>query len=94
MKATQFLRAEGSSIQEDMDMSIGDTANLQEAIAVRSVQKENPHTCGICYSSSRAPSATNRKLKGILLRNCTDLKRDANMQGAGRPNLLKMLLQG
>ena len=30
-----------------MDLSIGDPANLEEAIAVGSVHKTNPHTYGV-----------------------------------------------
>ena len=33
------------------------------------------------------------KVKRILLENCTDLGRDRTMQGAGMPNLVKMLVQ-
>ena len=32
------------------------------------------------------------RLKEILLNSCTDLKRDRMHQGAGMPNLVKMLL--
>ena len=31
------------------------------------------------------------RLKAILIQNCTDLGRDAYGQGAGLPNLIKML---
>jgi subtilisin family serine protease len=141
----------------NLDLSIGDPANLDEAIAVGSVHKENPHTYGISYFSSRGPTADGRRkpdcvapgerivsarsgarppeddeddlsacyvemsgtsmaaphvsgvlaaflsarkefagfpdrAKRILLENCTDLERDANMQGAGLVNLARMLL--
>jgi subtilisin family serine protease len=139
-----------------MPCSIGDPANLEEAIAVGAVHKEKPHTFGISHFSSRGPTADGRnkpdcvapgeqilscrhnpkdtntptqrdlyykldgtsmaapmvsgviscflslrrefigqptKVKRILLENCTDLGRDRTMQGAGMPNLVKMLVQ-
>jgi len=134
-----------------LDLSIGDPANLDEAIAVGSVHKNHPHMYGISYFSSRGPTADGRakpdcvapgekivsanagfsarrpethyvemsgtsmacphvsgllaaflsvrrefighpdQVKQILLGNCTDLKRDRYHQGAGMPNLVKML---
>jgi hypothetical protein len=139
-----------------MPCSIGDPANLEEAIAVGAVHKEKPHTYGVSHFSSRGPTADGRnkpdcvapgeqilscrhnpretpkptqrdlyykldgtsmaapmvsgviscflslrrefigqpnKVKRILLENCTDLGRDRTMQGAGMPNLVKMLVQ-
>lgn len=144
----------GGRVEANMDLSIGDPANLEEAIAVGSVHKTNPHTYGISYFSSRGPTADGRRkpdlvapgekvisashvfaekeeprerdlyvemsgtsmatphvsgllaaflsvrrefigypdrVKKILLENCTDLARDPYMQGAGLPNLIKML---
>ncbi|MBE9127981.1 MULTISPECIES: S8 family serine peptidase [unclassified Coleofasciculus] len=133
----------------NLDLSIGDPANLEEAIAVGSVHKQQPHTYGISYFSSRGPTADGRakpdvvapgeqiiscnanfseeqdlyvgmsgtsmacphvsgvvaaflsvrqefigypdRVKEILLSHCTDLKRDRYHQGAGMPNLVKML---
>lgn len=142
------------TVDANMDLTIGDPANLEEAIAVGSVHKENPHTYGISYFSSRGPTADGRQkpdlvapgerivscrhrlrpnaaalddlyvemsgtsmaaphvsgivasflsmrrefigypddVKRILLANCTDLKRDRPQQGAGMPNLVRMLL--
>lgn len=136
------------------DLSIGDPANLDEAIAVGSIHKSKPHLYGISYFSSRGPTADGRckpdlvapgerivscragakprnmtrngmyvamsgtsmaaphvsgvvacflsarrefvgypdRVKEILLGACTDLKRDRMHQGAGMPNLVKMLL--
>jgi subtilisin family serine protease len=148
----------GGPIQANLDLSIGDPANLEEAIAVGSVHKTNPHTYGISYFSSRGPTADGRRkpdvvapgerilsarydwsadavspgrlpyenlyiemsgtsmatphvsgvlaaflslrrefigypdrVKEILLNSCVDLRRDPYMQGAGLPNLIKML---
>ena len=44
-----------------MPCSIGDPANLEEAIAVGAVHKEKPHTYGISHFSSRGPTADGRK---------------------------------
>jgi hypothetical protein len=148
--------SEGDSIQANMGMSIGDPANLDEAIVVGSVHKDRPHTYGTSFFSSRGPTADGRMkpdcvapgerilsvrndarvmgptatieqlytemsgtsmaaphvsgliaaflskrkefigrpddVKQILLHNCTDLGRQKNMQGAGMPNLVKMLV--
>ena len=142
------------TIDANMDLTIGDPANLEEAIAVGSVHKTNPHTYGVSYFSSRGPTADGRqkpdlvapgerimscrhryrkasaiaedlyvemsgtsmaaphvsglvaaflsvrrefignpdRVKEILLGQCTDLKRDRPQQGAGMPNLVKMLV--
>jgi subtilisin family serine protease len=135
----------------NLDLSIGDPANLEEAIAVGSVDREQPHMYGISYFSSRGPTADGRakpdlvapgehitscnyrfaepgqsaymalsgtsmacphvsgiiagflsvrrefighpdQVKEILLKNCTDLKRNVYHQGAGLPNLTRMLM--
>ena len=148
------LRSLEGDIDANMDLSIGDPANLDEAIAVGSVHKENPHTYGVSYFSSRGPTADGRQkpdvvapgerilscrhrmpknLRGVddeyvemsgtsmaaphvsgalaaflsvrrefigeadrvkqhLLHNCSDLNRDRSQQGAGLPNLVKMLV--
>ena len=151
------LQAASGELPINVDLSIGDPANLEEVIAVGSVHKTNPHTFGISYFSSRGPTADGRRkpdvvapgekilsayhawptnksakawtrddlyiemsgtsmatphvsgilaaflsvrrefigypdrLKTILMENCTDLGRDPYMQGAGLPNLVKML---
>jgi subtilisin family serine protease len=137
----------------NLDLSIGDPANLEEAIAVGSIHKEFPHLYGISYFSSRGPTADGRakpdlvapgerilscnhrfnpkrpesryvamsgtsmacphvsgilagflsvrrefigrpdQVKEILLSHCTDLKRDRYHQGAGMPNLVRMLAE-
>jgi len=136
----------------NLDLSIGDPANLDEAIAVGSVHRDSPHMYGISYFSSRGPTADGRtkpdmvapgekimschagfqkgvlktyyiaesgtsmacphvsgivaaflsvrrefigspeRVKEILMRNCTDLGRDRYHQGAGLPNLTRMLM--
>jgi hypothetical protein len=148
------LRTLDGDVDANMDLSIGDPANLQDAIAVGSVHKQNPHTYGVSYFSSRGPTADGRgkpdvvapgerilscrhrfrakaakpedlyiamsgtsmaaphvsgalaaflsvrrefigetdRVKAHLLANCTDLGRDRMHQGAGLPNLVKMLV--
>jgi len=151
------LSGSEGEIQANLDLSIGDPANLEEAIAVGSVHKTNPHTYGVSYFSSRGPTADGRRkpdvvapgekilsarhdwtappaggtsaledlyvqmsgtsmaaphvsgvlaaflslrrefigypdrAKEILLGSCVDLRRDLYAQGAGLPNLIKML---
>jgi subtilisin family serine protease len=148
------LRTLDGDIDANIDLSIGDPANLHDAIAVGSVHKDNPHTYGVSYFSSRGPTADGRqkpdvvapgerilscrhrmprspsgvadeyiemsgtsmaaphvsgalaaflsvrrefigetdRVKNHLLKNCTDLGRDPFQQGAGVPNLVKMLV--
>jgi subtilisin family serine protease len=148
------LRTLEGDLDANIDLSIGDPANLHDAIAVGSVHKENPHTYGVSYFSSRGPTADGRqkpdvvapgerilscryrlpkapagvedeyvemsgtsmaaphvsgvlaaflsvrrefigeadRVKDHLLKNCTDLGRDRFQQGAGVPNLVKMLV--
>ena len=148
------LRTLDGDIDANIDLSIGDPANLHDAIAVGSVHKDNPHTYGVSYFSSRGPTADGRqkpdvvapgerilscrhrmpksparvedeyiemsgtsmaaphvsgalaaflsvrgefigeadRVKDHLLKNCTDLGRDPFQQGAGVPNLVKMLV--
>ncbi|MDQ3287117.1 MAG: S8 family peptidase [Pseudomonadota bacterium] len=50
----------GSSWPSNMDISIGDPANLEEAIAVGSIHRTSPHTYGVSYFSSRGPTADGR----------------------------------
>ena len=148
------LQQGDEAIGVNADLSIGDPANLEEAIAVGSIHKSKPHLYGVSYFSSRGPTADGRckpdvvapgerivscraganpavrqkknlyvamsgtsmaaphvsgiiaaflsvrrefigypdRVKEILLGACTDLKRDRMHQGAGMPNLVKMLL--
>lgn len=152
------LQSLSGVVNANMALSIGDPANLDEAIAVGSVHKVNPHSYGVSYFSSRGPTADGRRkpdlvapgekilsalasgrspaggprdaqslyvemsgtsmaaphvsgllaaflsvrrefigdpdrVKEVLLSACTDLKRDPNMQGAGLPNLVRMVLE-
>ena len=55
-----LLQAAHGEIPSNMDLSIGDPANLDEAIAVGSIHKSNPHTYGVSFFSSRGPTADGR----------------------------------
>jgi len=134
-------------------LSIGDPANLEDCIAVGSVNADKPHLYGVSTFSSRGPTADGRvkpdvvapgerirscdsryraetiddlyrnesgtsmaaphvsgllaaflsvrpefrgrpdEVKALLLRTCIDLGRDRYHQGAGLPNLMRMLLE-
>jgi len=58
--------AGGGEVQANMDLSIGDPANLEEAIAVGSIHKTNPHTYGISFFSSRGPTADGRRKPDLV----------------------------
>jgi len=60
------LQTLDGTIDANMDWSIGDPANLEEAIAVGSVHKESPHTFGISYFSSRGPTADGRQKPDVV----------------------------
>lgn len=143
---------DGGSFDLNTSMTIGDPANLEEAIVVGSVHADKPHLYGISSFSSRGPTLDGRvkpdvvapgerisscntnfaarsrtsdyieqsgtsmaaphvsgmlaaflsirrefigrpdELKALLKRTCTDIGRDVYHQGAGVPNLMKMLL--
>ena len=55
-----LVQQDGVPLAANMDMTIGDPANLQEAIAVGSVHKTNPHSYGVSYFSSKGPTADGR----------------------------------
>jgi hypothetical protein len=52
--------------QVNLDLSIGDPANLDEAIAVGSVHRVNPHTFGVSFFSSRGPTADGRQKPDVV----------------------------
>lgn len=61
-----MLRSDAGLVAANLDLSIGDPANLEEAIAVGSVHKSNPHTYGISYFSSRGPTADGRRKPDVV----------------------------
>ena len=61
-----IVQGDGEAYPMNMDLSIGDPANLEEAIAVGSVHKSNPHTYGVSYFSSRGPTADGRQKPDVV----------------------------
>lgn len=55
-----LVQGDGEAYPTNMDLSIGDPANLEDAIAVGSVHKSSPHNYGVSYFSSRGPTADGR----------------------------------
>jgi subtilisin family serine protease len=60
------LRTTEGTVDSNMDLSIGDPANLEEAIAVGSTHKSRPHTYGVSYFSSRGPTADGRRKPDVV----------------------------
>ncbi len=60
------LQTLDGTVDANMDLSIGDPANLEEAIAVGSIHKQNPHTYGVSYFSSRGPTADGRQKPDLV----------------------------
>jgi subtilisin family serine protease len=61
-----MLKSDAGDIAANMDLSIGDPANLEEAIAVGSIHKSNPHTYGVSFFSSRGPTADGRRKPDLV----------------------------
>jgi subtilisin family serine protease len=55
-----LVQDDGQAYPLNLDLSIGDPANLEEALAVGSVHKSSPHSYGVSYFSSRGPTADGR----------------------------------
>lgn len=51
---------DGDAYAANMDLSISDPGNLEDAIVVGSVHKSSPHHYGVSYFSSRGPTADGR----------------------------------
>ena len=60
------LQTLDGTVDANMDLSIGDPANLEESIAVGSIHKQNPHTYGVSYFSSRGPTADGRQKPDLV----------------------------
>lgn len=61
-----LLQSARGDVPSNQDLSIGDPANLEEAIAVGSVHKTSPHTYGVSYFSSRGPTADGRRKPDLV----------------------------
>ncbi|SMQ98915.1 Serine protease AprX [Xanthomonas fragariae] len=55
-----LMRNDGDAHPVNMDLSISDPGNLEDAIVVGSVHKSSPHNYGVSYFSSRGPTADGR----------------------------------
>ena len=55
-----LMRNDGDAYPVNMDLSISDPGNLEDAIVVGSVHKSSPHNYGVSYFSSRGPTADGR----------------------------------
>jgi subtilisin family serine protease len=60
------LETTDREVESNMDLSIGDPANLEESISVGSVHKTKPHTYGVSYFSSRGPTADGRRKPDVV----------------------------
>ena len=78
-------------VPANMDLSIGDPANLEEAIAVGSVHKERPHTYGISYFSSRGPTADGRRKPDVVAPGEAILSANSDWQRGGDGTRLEQL---
>ena len=61
-----MLQAQTGEVPTNLDLSIADPANLEEAIAVGSIHKHNPHTYGVSFFSSRGPTADGRQKPDLV----------------------------
>lgn len=61
-----LVQGDGEAYPTNMDLSIGDPANLEDAIAVGSVHKSSPHNYGVSYFSSRGPTADGRQKPDVV----------------------------
>ncbi|WP_372383295.1 S8 family peptidase [Xanthomonas sp. NCPPB 1068] len=55
-----LMGKDGDAYPANMDLSISDPGNLEDAIVVGSVHKSSPHNYGVSYFSSRGPTADGR----------------------------------
>ncbi|MCO8123923.1 S8 family peptidase [Stieleria sp. TO1_6] len=60
------LQSTRGALRANLDLSIGDPANLEEAIAVGSVHLSNPLTFGTSFFSSRGPTADGRQKPDLV----------------------------
>lgn len=66
-EGSQWLAtADGYATQANLDLTIGDPANLEESIAVGSVHRDRPHTYGVSHFSSRGPTADGRTKPDVV----------------------------
>ncbi|UIE44783.1 hypothetical protein FICKIIDM_03925 [Xanthomonas citri pv. punicae] len=61
-----LMRNDGDAYAANMDLSISDPGNLEDAIVVGSVHKSSPHNYGVSYFSSRGPTADGRSKPDVV----------------------------
>ncbi|WP_372191005.1 S8 family serine peptidase [Xanthomonas axonopodis pv. desmodiigangetici] len=61
-----LMRNDGDAYATNMDLSISDPGNLEDAIVVGSVHKSSPHNYGVSYFSSRGPTADGRSKPDVV----------------------------
>jgi subtilisin family serine protease len=60
------VQTRGGGVEINMPMSIGDPANLEDGIAVGSVNADRPHLYGISAFSSRGPTSDGRSKPDVV----------------------------
>jgi subtilisin family serine protease len=83
------LTDEGSQ-ELSLDLSIGDPANLEEAIAVGSVHRVSPHLFGISYFSSRGPTADGRAKPDLVAPGEDIFSCNSRYAEPNRPNYVRL----
>ncbi|PPU78836.1 serine peptidase [Xanthomonas cucurbitae] len=63
---TWLMQNDGGVYPANMDLSISDPGNLEEAIVVGSVHKSSPHNYGVSYFSSRGTTADGRSKPDVV----------------------------
>lgn len=61
-----LINSQGHTQYYNNESSIGDPANLEEAIVVGSVNKFRPHSYGVSYFSSKGPTADGRNKPDVV----------------------------
>ncbi|MCC5073570.1 S8 family serine peptidase [Xanthomonas campestris] len=61
-----LMQNDGGTYPANMDLSISDPGNLEDAIVVGSVHKSSPHNYGVSYFSSRGPTADGRSKPDVV----------------------------
>lgn len=89
------LRGERGWVPANMDLTIGDPANLEEAIAVGSVHKTNPVTYGISFFSSRGPTADGRPKPDVVApgERIASARHDWNKAAADLPDIDELYVE-
>lgn len=74
----------------NLSLSIGDPANLDEAIAVGSVHRDNPYLYGVSHFSSRGPTADGRSKPDVVAPGEKISSCNAKFESSGEPPYLEL----